>query len=74
MKLDFSGQVAVISGGASGIGEACARVLAEAGARVVVADRNEAAARAVAEAVGGIALGAWAAEFCQARMRLFVCA
>jgi NAD(P)-dependent dehydrogenase (short-subunit alcohol dehydrogenase family) len=55
MKLDFSGQVAVITGGASGIGEACAHVLAEAGARVVVADRNEAAAHAVAAAVGGIA-------------------
>ena len=43
MKIDFSGQVAVVTGGASGIGEACARVLADAGARVVVADRNEAA-------------------------------
>ncbi|MDO8375786.1 MAG: SDR family oxidoreductase [Aquabacterium sp.] len=56
MKIDFSGQVAVVTGGASGIGEACARVLADAGARVVVADRNEAAARAVAAAIGGIAL------------------
>lgn len=56
MKLDFSGQVAVVTGGASGIGEACARLLAQAGARVVVADRNEPAARAVAEAIGGIAL------------------
>lgn len=56
MKLDFSGQVAVVTGGASGIGEACVWVLAEAGAQVVVADRNEAAARAVAEAIGGIAL------------------
>lgn len=56
MNLDFSGQVAVVTGGASGIGEACARVLAEAGARVVVADRNEAAAQAVAAAIGGIAL------------------
>lgn len=56
MKLDFSGRVAVVTGGASGIGEACARLLAQAGARVVVADRNEPAARAVAEAIGGIAL------------------
>ena len=56
MKLDFSGQVAVVTGGASGIGEACAALLAGAGARVVVADRNEAAAQAVAKAIGGVAL------------------
>ncbi|MBI5720990.1 MAG: SDR family oxidoreductase [Rubrivivax sp.] len=56
MKLDFSGQVAVVTGGASGIGEACAQVLAAAGARVVVADRNLAAAQAVAAATGGIAV------------------
>lgn len=56
MKLDFSGQVAVVTGGASGIGEACAAVLAQAGARVIVADRNDAAARAVAESIGGEAL------------------
>ena len=56
MELDFSDQVAVVTGGASGIGEACAALLAGAGARVIVADRNEAAAQAVAKAIGGIAL------------------
>lgn len=56
MQVDFGGRVAVVTGGASGIGEACARVLAEAGARVVVADRNADAARAVAAAVGGVAV------------------
>jgi len=56
MQIDFGGRVAVVTGGASGIGEACARVLAEAGARVVVADRNTDAARAVAAAVGGLAV------------------
>ena len=56
MELDFSDQVAVVTGGASGIGEACAALLAGTGARVIVADRNEAAAQAVAEAIGGIAL------------------
>ena len=47
MELDFSDQVAVVTGGASGIGEACAALLAGTGARVIVADRNEAAAQAV---------------------------
>jgi NAD(P)-dependent dehydrogenase (short-subunit alcohol dehydrogenase family) len=56
MRLDFSGQVAVVTGGASGIGEACVRLLCAGGARVVVADRNEAAAQALAAAVGGIAV------------------
>lgn len=56
MKIDFSGQVAVVTGGASGIGEACVQVLAAAGARVFVADRNLPAAQAVAAATGGIAV------------------
>jgi len=56
MQLDFSGQVAVVTGGASGIGQACVQVLAAARARVVVADRNLAAAQAVAAAAGGIAV------------------
>jgi len=56
VRIDFSGQVAVVTGGASGIGEACVQVLAEAGARVVVADRNLAAAQTVAAAAGGIAV------------------
>jgi len=56
VKIDFSGQVAVVTGGASGIGEACVQVLAAAGARVFVADRNLPAAQAVAAATGGIAV------------------
>lgn len=47
------GQVAVVTGGASGIGFACAQRLAQAGATVVVADFNdETGARAAAE-LGG---------------------
>lgn len=37
----LTGQTVVLTGGASGIGLACARLLCEAGARVFVADRND---------------------------------
>ena len=45
--------VAVVTGGASGIGAACCRMLAETGATVVVLDRDEARANAVAAEVNG---------------------
>lgn len=51
MTSSLEGRVAVVTGGASGIGEACARDLAARGARVVVADVNESGARAVAESI-----------------------
>ena len=41
--MSFAGRVAVVTGGASGIGAACASLLAAQGARVVVADRKPAA-------------------------------
>jgi 3-oxoacyl-[acyl-carrier protein] reductase len=53
-------QVAVVTGGASGIGEATAKVFAEAGARVVVADVDSDGAMRTAKditAAGGTALG-----------------
>ncbi|MDE1570429.1 SDR family NAD(P)-dependent oxidoreductase [Aquabacter sp. P-9] len=43
----------VVTGGASGIGAACARALAAAGARVAVADRDLERAQAVAQEIGG---------------------
>jgi meso-butanediol dehydrogenase / (S,S)-butanediol dehydrogenase / diacetyl reductase len=49
----FNGQVAVITGGASGIGLATARRLRDEGARVVVLDRDEAALAAAAAELGG---------------------
>ncbi len=46
-------RTALVTGGASGIGKACCEVLAHEGYRVAVADRDELAARAVADAIGG---------------------
>jgi NAD(P)-dependent dehydrogenase (short-subunit alcohol dehydrogenase family) len=47
-------RVAVITGAASGIGLATARRMADEGARVVVADVDEAAGKEAADAVGGM--------------------
>jgi 3-hydroxybutyrate dehydrogenase len=51
--LDLSGRRALVTGGGSGIGAACARRLAAAGAVVVVLDLSQVAAERVAEEVGG---------------------
>ncbi len=48
---EFSNKVAIVTGGASGIGEAIVRELAAAGAKVIVADRNIAGAGRVADDV-----------------------
>lgn len=53
MGEDLGGRLAVVTGGASGIGEACADRLAASGASVVVADVNSGAAEAVAARIGG---------------------
>ena len=47
MAASLQGKVVLITGGAGGIGQAIARALAGAGARVVLAGRSEAALRAV---------------------------
>jgi 3-hydroxybutyrate dehydrogenase len=52
----LDGRRALITGGASGIGRACAARLAVAGAAVVVADRDADAAEAVATEIGGTPL------------------
>ncbi|HVK23968.1 MAG TPA: 3-oxoacyl-ACP reductase [Actinokineospora sp.] len=50
----FDGRVAVVTGGASGVGLASARRLAKEGATVVVADVSDVAGKAAAEEVGGL--------------------
>ena len=49
--FDLSGRVALVTGGASGIGVGIAAVLAEAGATVVIADRDETGAKREAAAL-----------------------
>jgi rhamnulose-1-phosphate aldolase/alcohol dehydrogenase len=50
-------QVAIITGGGSGIGAATAKAMAKEGAEIAILDRDEAAAKAVAKKIGGKALG-----------------
>ncbi|HEU5029574.1 MAG TPA: SDR family NAD(P)-dependent oxidoreductase [Spirillospora sp.] len=52
--MDLNGVSAVVSGGASGLGEATVRALAAEGAKVVVADMNEDKGKKVADEVGGV--------------------
>jgi len=52
--MEINGTAAIVSGGASGLGEATVRALAAAGSRVVIADLNEARGKAVADEVGGL--------------------
>jgi 3-hydroxybutyrate dehydrogenase len=52
------GRTALVTGGASGIGRACAVRLAAAGATVTVVDLDEQGAKEVADAIGGRAVAA----------------
>ena len=49
----MSERIAIVTGGASGIGRAIAEALADGGDRVVVADLNEAAGKEFADTIGG---------------------
>jgi len=52
--VDIDGVSAIVTGGASGLGEATARALAAGGARVVILDRHAEAGQRVAEQIGGV--------------------
>lgn len=72
-EFDLSGRLAVVTGGAAGIGRAISQVLAEAGAKVVIADRNPDAVHALATELDAIPLAldvtdAAAAEAAAARL------
>lgn len=51
--MDIAGTAAVVSGGASGLGQATARMLAARGAKVTIFDMNEEAGEGTATAIGG---------------------
>jgi NAD(P)-dependent dehydrogenase (short-subunit alcohol dehydrogenase family) len=51
--MELSGASAIVTGGASGIGAGCARLLAARGATVVVADLNAETGQALADEIGG---------------------
>ena len=53
MMTDFSGGVAVVTGGASGLGQATTKALAEAGLKVVIFDLNVDAGEVHAGDIGG---------------------
>jgi NAD(P)-dependent dehydrogenase (short-subunit alcohol dehydrogenase family) len=53
---DLAGQVALVTGGGSGIGAATGRLLSSRGARVIVADRSLQAANEVAATLGSTAI------------------
>jgi NAD(P)-dependent dehydrogenase (short-subunit alcohol dehydrogenase family) len=54
--MDIAGHAAVVTGGASGLGAATARMLAQAGAKVAIFDVNQKAAAEVAIDINGIAV------------------
>ena len=51
--MDITGASAIVTGGASGIGAATARLLADRGAKVVIADLQEDKGNALADEIGG---------------------
>ena len=54
--MELKGKVAVVTGGASGIGASAARALSLKGAEVVIADINKDGAKKVANELGALAI------------------
>jgi len=54
--MNLENKIAVVTGGAGGIGSALSHKLADKGAKVVVSDLNLSAAKEVADSIGGIAV------------------
>ncbi|MDE1919162.1 MAG: SDR family oxidoreductase [Patescibacteria group bacterium] len=63
--MSLSGKSVIVTGGAMGIGFAIASRLAEAGAKVLVADKDAAAAEAAAAKIGGAAISVDVSEGAQ---------
>ncbi|MGV6873981.1 SDR family NAD(P)-dependent oxidoreductase [Pseudochelatococcus sp. B33] len=55
--MDVTNKIAIVTGGASGLGRATAAALVNAGAQVAVVDLNEAPTAAAAQAIGADAIG-----------------
>jgi NAD(P)-dependent dehydrogenase (short-subunit alcohol dehydrogenase family) len=53
VPFGLNGRVCIVTGGAQGIGEACARRFAREGAKVVIADIDDAAGQALAQETAG---------------------
>src|SRR6266446_7179775 len=54
--MQLEGQAAIVSGGASGLGRATAKALAETGVKVTILDVNDTAAAESAREIGGFAI------------------
>ena len=53
-RMNLQGSSSIVTGGASGIGEATARQLAAAGSKVVIADLNQERGAQIADEIGGV--------------------